>query len=237
MSSYSRFFLIGYLAIGGCLSDVASDSGEPVDGNEPASGTVEQDLTQNLVDVHSWGGNLFAQDHPYATTPSCDPGSVRALAIPTTLFSSALGGSCAFTGWVTSDNPKDCRANMLAHTNGGFSGASCETHVVEKTGDFYTYTAAGTSSATVNTIDRSIFLQAGQTLIIGTCGVPGESFTGDTFLRLLGPSGAQVAANDDSCGGLGSQIVFIVPTSGVFQIRGGCFSSSTCRANVTWTID
>ena len=65
---------------------------------------------------------------------------------------------------------------------------------------------------------------------------PGESFTGDTFLRLRNPSATQVATNDDACGGVGSQIVYRATVSGNFELRAGCYSTTSCNGTVAWTI-
>jgi hypothetical protein len=85
-------------------------------------------------------------------------------------------------------------------------------------------------------VNRTIALTAGQTLTIGTCGVTGASFTGDTYLRLRNGSGTQVATNDDACSGLGSRIVHTAATSGNYEIRAGCYSSTSCGGTVAWTI-
>ena len=99
----------------------------------------------------------------------------------------------------------------------------------------FSYSASNTNSATQNTINFDILLSAGQTLSIGTCGVPGASGSGDTFLRLFDPSNNQVAANDDACGVL-SFLTFVATTTGTFQVRAGCFSSSSCSGTVAFTL-
>ncbi|RKG52509.1 hypothetical protein D7X30_33415 [Corallococcus sp. AB011P] len=100
------------------------------------------------------------------------------------------------------------------------------------------YSASNTSSATVSTVNQTLSLTAGQVLTLGTCGVTGSSFSGDTYLRLYGPSGTQVTFNDDACGGVGSNFVYTVPAggSGSYQLRAGCYSSSSCSGTVAWTI-
>ena len=102
--------------------------------------------------------------------------------------------------------------------------------------DFYGYSASNTNSAQQNTVNHSIVLTAGWEITLATCGLGGSAFTGDTFLRLFGPSGTEVASNDNACGGLGSRIVYRVPTSGTYQIRGGCYASSSCTGTVKWEI-
>ncbi|MHA7630203.1 Ig-like domain-containing protein [Corallococcus sp. M7] len=102
----------------------------------------------------------------------------------------------------------------------------------------FNYSASNTSSATVNTGNLTLTLLAGQTFTVGTCGVTGASFSGDTYLRLYGPNGTQLTFNDDACGGVGSNFVYTVPAggSGSYQIRAGCYSSNSCSGTVAWTV-
>ncbi|WNG57899.1 hypothetical protein F0U59_26455 [Archangium gephyra] len=101
-----------------------------------------------------------------------------------------------------------------------------------------TYNASNTNSAQQNTVNQTIALTAGQTLTLGTCGVTGSSFSGDTYLRLYNPSGTQVAYNDDACGGTGSNFTYTVPSgaSGNYQLRAGCYSSNSCSGTAAWTL-
>ena len=103
-------------------------------------------------------------------------------------------------------------------------------------GSSYSYSASSTNSAQQSTVNQSVTLSAGQTITLGTCGVAGSSFTGDTFLRLYGPSATQVSLNDDSCGGAGSSITYTAATAGTYQIRGGCYANTSCTGTVAWTI-
>ncbi len=100
----------------------------------------------------------------------------------------------------------------------------------------FTYNATATNSAQTNTTNYTIALEQGQTLTIATCGLPGANFTGDTYLRLHNAYGAEVAANDDACGGRGSSITFTAAVTGDYIIAAGCFSSGTCSGSVAWTI-
>jgi hypothetical protein len=102
-------------------------------------------------------------------------------------------------------------------------------------GSSFTYSATNTNSAQQNTTNRGVYLNAGQTLKVGTCTVAGSSGTGDTYLRLYGVSATQVASNDDSCGVL-SYLSYTAPTSGTYQIRAGCYSSGSCGGTVAYTI-
>jgi hypothetical protein len=59
--------------------------------------------------------------------------------------------------------------------------------------------AANTNGGTQNTTDRTIHLAVGDKVTIGTCGLPGASYNGDTPVSLyLGST--RVALNDDDCG-------------------------------------
>lgn len=100
----------------------------------------------------------------------------------------------------------------------------------------YAYSATDTASANQNTVNEALFLKAGQVINLGTCGVPGASGSGDTYLRLFGPDSMQAAANDDACGGALSNVLFTVPAGreGSYEIRSGCFGSSSCSGTVAY---
>jgi trypsin-like peptidase len=98
----------------------------------------------------------------------------------------------------------------------------------------FNYQAVNTSSAQVNTTNVFIPLATGQTINLGTCGFPGATAVGDTFLRLFDPFGNQVALNDDACGGVGSNLSFTATTPGSYQLRAGCFSGSACSGTIFW---
>jgi hypothetical protein len=101
----------------------------------------------------------------------------------------------------------------------------------------FTYTARNTDDARRNTVNKNVTLVAGQVIKLGTCTVSGASGSGDTYLRLYGPSGAQVAENDDSCDAL-SFLSYTVPAGvgGTYQLRAGCFSSESCGGTVAYTV-
>lgn len=103
-------------------------------------------------------------------------------------------------------------------------------------GNSLVYSATNTNSAQQNTVNKVIALTAGQSITLGTCGLTGATFTGDTYLRFYGPTGTQVAYNDDACGGRGSSITYTATSSGNFELRAGCYSSGSCTGTVVWTI-
>ena len=100
------------------------------------------------------------------------------------------------------------------------------------------YSAVETASATVNTKDVEVWLDAGQTLRLGTCGMPGATAVEDTLLRLLGPDGLEVATNDDDCKGSGSRLQYRVPAcgAGIYVIRAGCYEATSCAGQVSFTV-
>ena len=103
-------------------------------------------------------------------------------------------------------------------------------------GNPFSYSASNTNSAQTNTTNHAIVLRAGQTLTIGTCGQPGATFTGNTYLRLRNASGTQLAFNDNACGGQGSSITYQATTNDIYAINAGCSGSGSCSGNVAWTI-
>jgi hypothetical protein len=233
MNDSSKLTLFVCLAFGGCVAAEPS-----LDTGDPATDTTEQEVGSpqvHVVDNRGFGGNLFAENFLYVIGSNCSSGYVRS-GTPGAQWTSQMGGSCGFQGWFTPENPHDCRARILAHTGGGFFGGTCLSWVYEELEPTsFSYSATNTSSAQINTANRTILLGAGQTLTIGTCGVTNSSFSGDTYLRLNDPWGAQVASNDDACA-LGSRFVYTATSSGAFEIHAGCYSNTSCAGTVAWTI-
>ncbi|WP_223638244.1 trypsin-like peptidase domain-containing protein [Corallococcus sp. EGB] len=100
----------------------------------------------------------------------------------------------------------------------------------------FDFTATNTASATRNTVNGTVTLAAGQKLTVGTCGVTGAALTsGDSYLRLRGPSGTEVAFNDDGCAtGYGSKITFTATVAGAYEVRAGCYQNGSCAGTVAW---
>lgn len=103
------------------------------------------------------------------------------------------------------------------------------------------YARALTNSATTNfetfAIEpRNFTLVAGQTITVSSCSsaVQGASGFGDTYLRLLNPSGTEVASNNDAGGACGvlSTLSYTVPAGGIYTVRAGCFAMSSCSGTV-----
>ncbi|MBZ4395981.1 serine protease [Myxococcus sp. AS-1-15] len=104
-------------------------------------------------------------------------------------------------------------------------------------GSTFTFSAQNTYSATVNTTHKTVALTAGQKITVGTCGVPDAAVVGDSYLRLFGPSGLQVAENDDACNGRGSQLSFTATAAGTYEVRAGCYDTTTCSGTVAWKLE
>lgn len=117
-------------------------------------------------------------------------------------------------------------------STGSCSGTVAYTIVPGATFD---YSASNTSSALQNTANRPIRLSAGDTITMGTCGIPGASNTGDTFVRLYMGS-TEVAYNDDGCPGNGSLLTYTATQSSSFEVRAGCFSSNSCGGTLVYNI-
>jgi hypothetical protein len=104
-------------------------------------------------------------------------------------------------------------------------------------GNTFTYSASNTNSAQQNTTNKTITLNAGDTVEVGTCGVPDATASGDTYLRFyLGAT--QVTYNDDACGGTASYFKYVVPAGGAgsYEVRAGCYSSGSCSGTVAWKV-
>lgn len=108
----------------------------------------------------------------------------------------------------------------------------CESSNMPNKG-YFSYSASNTASATQNTTDYAIQLHQGMVLTFGTCGVSGSAGSGDTYLRLLGPRGNELASNDDSCGLL-SNLSYVIPETGTYYMRAGCYSSGSCSGTVAF---
>ncbi|RKH71564.1 trypsin-like peptidase domain-containing protein [Corallococcus aberystwythensis] len=102
----------------------------------------------------------------------------------------------------------------------------------------YDFTTTNTASATRATVNGKVTLAAGQKLTVGTCGVTSAALTsGDSFLRLRGPSGTEVASNDDGCAsGYGSKITYTATVAGTYEVRAGCYQNGACAGTVAWEI-
>lgn len=101
------------------------------------------------------------------------------------------------------------------------------------TGSFPRYQASNTNSATVNTIDETIYVCPGATYEFSMCSeMDGTECRSDTYLRLNDASGNEVVANDDKCGLCsGFEIAFTLPCQN-YVLRQGCWGSVACSGQV-----
>ncbi len=102
----------------------------------------------------------------------------------------------------------------------------------------FSYNASNTNSATINTANMSLNLGSFNSLSFGTCGIPGASGSGDTYLRLYNSSNFLVASNDDACGDLSK---FTIPGGslppGTYTLRAGCFGNASCNGTVAYSLE
>ncbi|ATB28199.1 Kelch repeat-containing protein [Melittangium boletus] len=98
-----------------------------------------------------------------------------------------------------------------------------------------TYSAFNTDNAQRATTNRLFTLNAGERLQVGTCNVTGASASGDTFLRLYGVNGTEVAFNDDTCG-TSAFIQYTAPVSGTYELRAGCKANTSCGGTVAFNV-
>ena len=162
-------------------------------------------------------------------------------------------GACGAGCDSGSDYSKDCAIHDGC-ANAGYDDWECADEFASATDDWayggaphcgewyfsydvntYASTYGSTNSAQNWWFTSSITLTAGQQLTVGTTGVRQATGFGDTYLRLY-KDGAQVAYNDDS-GSLLSKITHTAATSGSYEVRMGCYgSSTTCGGKVAYTI-
>jgi hypothetical protein len=136
---------------------------------------------------------------------------------------------CAVDGWGQQWNDWAC---------GNAANFICEKSSVSSSyTSSFTYHKINTANATTNTEQRSLYAYAGQVVTVGTCGIFGGSVSfGDTWLRIRNTTGSEIASNDDSCGGVGSNISFVAATTGNYTIHAGCYSNGECAGTVAYKV-
>ncbi|SEU38312.1 trypsin-like serine peptidase [Stigmatella erecta] len=146
------------------------------------------------------------------------------------------GSSSSFTYTVLTSGNHEVHA-------GCYSNGSCSGTVVWQLagapvrGGTYGFNASNTGSAQQNTVNQSVTVHAGQKITLGTCGLEDSATSGDTYVRLQGVAGTEVAANDDACGGQGSHLSYTAPAAGTLQIRAGCYHNTSCGGTVAWILE
>jgi hypothetical protein len=111
----------------------------------------------------------------------------------------------------------------------------CERASVPGAAGTVAFSVSNTKDATTNTKDVPLNLVAGQLLTFGTCGVSGASASGDTLLRLIGPGDVELRKNNDACGGTGSNISYVLPSTGTYILRIGCYGGTSCSGTMAYT--
>jgi hypothetical protein len=90
---------------------------------------------------------------------------------------------------------------------------------------------------------RYIYANGGERLVIGTCDLPGATYSGDTYLRLYNLStGTQATFNGNGTGyttgcGTGSKMTYDVPTAGYYEFRAGCASTGACSGTISIVVE
>lgn len=160
------------------------------------------------------------------------------------------GGSSGYTNWYPGEpndagGDEDCVGDRL-RGNDGWNDYPCNNtypFICERDSSArgyrgrFNYQASETWDANTNTRDYKVFLFAGQLFTVGTCGVPGSSGHGDTYLRLVDPWGAHVGSNDDGGGSCGqySNLSIAIHATGLYTIRAGCAGNKSCRGTVAFS--
>jgi hypothetical protein len=136
-------------------------------------------------------------------------------------------------------NNQDCVYDNF--TNGQWDDLNCNTamkFICERdlppliNDGSFSFNVSNTNNATQNVVIRRANFAPGSGLAIGTCGVPGATYTGDTMIRLFDANGNQIAFNDDACfGNFGSNLSIVTP-SPFFFIHVGCFGNTSCSGVV-----
>jgi V8-like Glu-specific endopeptidase len=168
------------------------------------------------LEGYSVAGILVRGDKDYATNGNCRVARV-----------------CGETG-CRGEEISYVRPAIEAYCQAAVSSRLCPPAVAEPPPRTYDFVATNTHSAQQDTVNKKVMMEDGSKLTVGTCGQARASASGDTFLRVFGPDGAEVASNDDACSSRGSQVVFQVVTAGEYEIRVGCHGDESCSGTVSW---
>lgn len=175
-------------------------------------------------DIVSEGSWLWEGPNPLTPYSNWSPGE------PNNSVTSAGDEDCGIDGWSNGQwNDGNCSVSLFPFI--------CEKNPSTQSQGSFSYSASNTSNATTNTSNYSVYLKGGRVLTVGTCGLDGASGNGDTILRINNPSGQEIASNDDvggSCKSL-SNFSIVIPSTGTYVIRAGCFGNDSCGGTVAFT--
>ncbi|WP_163869222.1 VWA domain-containing protein [Myxococcus eversor] len=219
------------------------------DGEENSSTGECSGPNGTVGNLASWHGKVYTKANASLVKTSTSywvsstdlelwPGQFESLASAAATCTTAAPWICddqLFSALATRSGGEYRRANDANAAYPCARATSCPVPYAGTRGNTLPFRVSGTNNATVNTANQAIYLRAGETLTVGTCGVAGASAVGDTNMKLFGPGGTQVAQNDDSCGLL-SKITFTALTTGTYQVRVGCFANNPCNGTAAYTI-
>lgn len=155
------------------------------------------------------------------------------------------GEPVGYTNWNLPTEPNNWNNNedctLISSSTGTWWDAACNSGsvlnrfvcesgaTIPGSSTAFTYNANDTASATRNVFQWAISLPRNTKITIGTCGVNGGDHDGDTFLRFRNPFGTELAFSDDACGGSrASNLTYLVPADGTYQIHAGCYDDKEC---------
>jgi hypothetical protein len=104
------------------LEDLGAESFAP-------EGFAPEAVRLHTSETIHFGGTIFEEDHYPIVGGDCLPGGTR-ISPPTVMH--AGHGHCDFDGWVTPDNPADCRARIHVHHSAGWLYGDCYVDIFEQ---------------------------------------------------------------------------------------------------------
>ncbi len=96
--------------------------------------------------------------------------------------------------------------------------------------DIYGANQSTNNATAATTAQIDVTVNGSETVMIGTTGITGASYYGDTFLRLRTAGGTELASNDNTCGTLGSRLHYKNSSNSPVPLKiwAGCAGSSLC---------
>jgi lysyl endopeptidase len=190
----------GCFDAGNCSGSVAYTVTGPGGGSfsYDAANTANGTVNTRDLDISVQAGNVV-------TVGTCSPtaalGVQEGVPAPLTLERPAFSGDTSISlvsgaTVVTNDDACGTLGSQLKFTAtatgtvklraGCFSSTSCSgtvSYTIDR--DTVFYARSNTNSGTVNTLPTNVALRVGDQITVGTCGLLGSAFTGDTVLSLF----------------------------------------------------